>query len=57
MLASGIVGGLRRLESSTDTELDKLERTSLEKQTYSLDRKELACIVFLRESCTKRINQ
>ena len=33
MLASGIVRGLRRLESSTDTELDKLERTSLEKQT------------------------
>ena len=32
MLASAIVG-LRRLESSTDTELDKLERTSLEKQT------------------------
>ena len=27
------VRGLRRLESSTDTELDKLERTSSEKQT------------------------
>ena len=33
MLASGIVRGLRQLESSTDTELDKLERTSFEKQT------------------------
>ena len=38
MLASGIVRGLRRLESSTDTELDKLERTSLEKQTVQIER-------------------
>ena len=34
MLASGIVRGLRRLESNTDTELDKLERTSLESKQF-----------------------
>ena len=32
-------------------------RTNLFREANSLDRKELACIVFLRESCTKRINQ
>ena len=32
-------------------------RTNLFREANSLDRKELACVVFLRESCTKRINQ